>query len=91
MEYRLQCVLQGKAFKHLPHSVRAELILGLLGRDDEQLFETEEQNVTVPKERDGIKAPLIGGNPCGAAAAGTILSRPRTVAPHLLHEEDFRA
>jgi hypothetical protein len=83
-------LLQGKTFKRLPRHTRADLILDLLGQDDEKLIETDEQTAHAPKEQGGIKAPPIGGNPRRAAAAG-IPSRPRMVAPHLLDEVDLRA
>ena len=90
LERSLQRLLQGKTFKRLPRHMRADLILDLLGQDDEKLLETEEQTVHVPRERDGIKAPPIGGNPHRTAAAG-IPSRSRMVSPHLLDEVDARA
>ena len=90
LERSLQRLLQGKMFKRLPRNTRADLILDLLGQDDEKLIETDEQTVHVPKERGGIKAPPIGGNPHRATAAG-IPSRPRMVAPHLLNKVDLHA
>ena len=90
MERSLQRLLQGKTFKCLPRHMRAELILDLLGQDEEKLLKTEEQSVHAPKERDAIKAPPIGGNPHRAVVVD-IPSRPRMVAPHLLEEIDVRA
>jgi hypothetical protein len=83
-------LVQGKTFQRLPRQTKVDLILDLIGQSDEKLLETEEQTVHVPKERSGIKAPPIGGNPRRAMAAD-IPSRPRMVAPHLLEEVDARA
>ena len=63
LERSLQRLLQGKTFKCLPRHTRADLILDLLGQDDEKLIETDEQTAHAPKEQGGIKAPPIGGNP----------------------------
>ena len=90
MERSLQHLLQGKTFKRLPRHMRAELILDLLGQDEEKLLKTEEQPVHALKERDVIKAPPIGGNP-RCAVVVDIPSRPRMVAPHLLEEIDICA
>src|SRR3981081_4209226 len=88
--HSLQRLVQGKTFQRLPRQTKVDLILDLIGQSDEKLLETEAQTLHVPKERSGIKAPPIGGNPRRATAAD-IPPRPRMVAPHLLEEVDARA
>src|ERR1700716_3466538 len=85
--HSLQRLVQGKMFQRLPRQTKVDLILDLIGQGDEKLLETGEQTIHVSKERSGIKAPPIGGNPRRTTAAD-IPSRPRMVAPHLLEEVD---